>query len=200
MGSLTPSCQSGRMEFAATRIRPSDRLEKSARLRALLAGRPAGTTLALTSPESLAWYLDGARVGVALNGAPVVAVTVSLREEVVYCLENEADRLLEEELPDGLDVVRVPWDAPLIPPDVAVLPEASVQDELRVARASLLPLELARYRALCEETAEILTDVLSGLTPETSERDAAARVAASVVTAGADPLVVLVAGAGRVRH
>src|SRR4051812_15329876 len=131
-----------------TQTRSSDRPEKLARLRAFLAGRPAGTTLALTSQEALAWYLDGARVAVALNGAPVVAATVSLENEVVYCLENEADRLLEEELPDGLDVVRVPWDSPLLPPDLAVLPEGSVQDELRAARASLLPLELARYRAL----------------------------------------------------
>src|SRR3954452_1450712 len=114
-----------------TQTRSSDRPEQLARLRAFLAGRAPGTRLALTSQEALAWYLDGARVAVALNGAPVVAATVSLENEVVYCLENEADRLLEEELPDGLDVVRVPWDAPLIPPDVAVLPEASVQDELR---------------------------------------------------------------------
>src|SRR4051812_17808237 len=180
------------MESAASTTRPSDRREKSARLRALLADRPPGTALALTSPEALAWYLDGARVAVALNGAPVVAATVSLENEVVYCLENEADRLLEEELPDGVDLVRVPWDSPLLPPDLAMLPEASVQDELRAARASLLPLELARYRHLCRETAEILTDGLSALTEDTSEREAAARVAASVVAAGADPLVVLV--------
>ncbi|WP_242682022.1 M24 family metallopeptidase [Herbiconiux sp. SYSU D00978] len=150
----------------------------------------------------LAWFLDGARVSVSLNGAPVLAVAVSPEEETVYCYENEADRMLAEELPDGLDVQRVPWHVPLS--DAAGrsgdLAEADVVQELRGARASLLPLELARYRTLCREVAALVTDVLLEASPAQTERALASVLAGRVVAAGADPLVVLVSGADRLGY
>ena len=52
----------------------------------------------------------------------------------------------------------MPWHDVLVPAGAAELDEADAAAELRAARASLLPAELARYRALCREVAEVLTD------------------------------------------
>lgn len=181
----------------------TDHPQKLERLRGVLAARPPGTRLVLTSPEMLAWYLDGAHVAIALNGAPIVAATVSLDDDRLYCFDNEAGRMLEEELPEGLGLVRVPWHRPLteaIGPQQTDVAESALVPELRAARASLLPLELERYRSLCRDAARELTDVLATARPELSERDLAARVTERVVAIGADPLVVLVAGADRLPH
>ncbi|MWB99835.1 M24 family metallopeptidase, partial [Agromyces seonyuensis] len=78
--------------------------------------------------------------------------------------------------------------------------EAHLGAGLPPARASLLPADLARYRALGREAAEVLTDVAHGVRPDDAERAVAARLAAGLAARGADPLVVLVAGADRLPH
>ena len=88
----------------------------------------------------------------------------------------------------------------LVPADAADLDEADAASDLRAARASLLPAELARYRALCREVAEVLTDAATAARPDDAERDVAARLAADLVARGIDPLVTLVAGRSRLAH
>jgi Xaa-Pro aminopeptidase len=97
-------------------------------------------------------------------------------------------------------VTRVPWHDVLVPGGAADLDEADAAADLRVARASLLPAELARYRALCREVAEALTDAAAAARPTDAERDVAARLAADLVARGIDPLVTLVAGRSRLAH
>ncbi|WP_372969563.1 M24 family metallopeptidase [Microbacterium sp.] len=177
-----------------------DRVEKQervARVRRELGGEP----LLLTSHEAVSWYLDGVRTHVSSAGPPVLAVRASNDGDALFVADNEADRLIAEELlpEDAERVIRVPW---WIPPSIAAAEQPAVAEAeaavpLRAARARLLPGERGRYRALGRETAEALTDVLGGAGPAESERAVAAGVSAALVARGIDPLVVLVAGAAR---
>lgn len=194
----------------------ADRAAKRARVLALLEGRGA-EGLVLSSHAAVTWYLDGARTHVSLMGDPVAAVVVRPAGDEIRLFENEAERMLAEELhpDDAALVTRVPWHEPLLPAGLAahtpthtpgrrsergLLREGDVAAELRAARASLLPGELGRYRRLGGEVAEVLTDVAGAVTAASSERDAAAMLAGALVSRGIDPVVVLVSGAARVRH
>jgi len=177
-----------------------DRVEKQervARVRREIGGEP----LLLTSHEAVSWYLDGVRTHVSSAGPPVLAVRAADAGDTLFVADNEADRLIAEELlpEDAERVIRVPW---WIPPSIAAAEHAAVAEAetaalVRAARARLLPGERGRYRALGRETAEALTDVLGVVGPQESERGVAAAVSAALVTRGIDPLVVLVAGAAR---
>lgn len=175
----------------------SDRPAKIARLLEILDAHDA-PAIALASVESLAWLLDGARVTVPTGGAPVLnAVVDRAGGVVVTTFANEAERLRDEELGDGVDVRAVPWHAALPGPGPGVLPEAVVVEELRTARAALLPAERARYAELGAETAAAVSTVLRAVRPETTERALAADLASVVVELGAEPVVLLAAGRSR---
>lgn len=181
-----------------------DRLEKQDRIARVRADR--GEPLVLTSHETLAWYLEGVRTHVSLAGPPVLAVRAEASGDAIFVADNEADRLIAEELlpEDAERVVRVPWW--IAPAEAASerpgTPEAQVAFELRAARAGMLTAETDRYRSLGRETARVLTDALSAVGPETGERELAASLSAGLVARGIDPLVVLVSGAerGAFRH
>lgn len=177
-----------------------DRIEKQDRL-ARVRHEAGDEALVLTSHEAVSWYLEGVRTHVSLAGPPVLAVRVEEHGDVLFVSDNEADRLIAEELlPEDADrVVRVPW---WIPPSVAAaerpaVAEAAVASQLRAARAPMLTAERARYRSLGRETAEALTDVLDRVDPAQTERAVAAVISAELISRGIDPLVVLVAGAQR---
>ncbi|WP_448003567.1 M24 family metallopeptidase [Agromyces bauzanensis] len=180
-----------------------DRAVKRERMLELLDRRGADS-IVLRSHTAVAWYLDGARTHVSLAADPVAAVVVRRAGDELRVFENEADRLLAEELGEaselGLDVVRVPWHDELAPASLAAIDEADAAAELRAARASLLPGELARYRVLCREVADVLTDAATAADPADAERDVAARLAAGLVARGIDPLVTLVAGRERLGY
>lgn len=163
----------------------------------------AAEALWLTSPAALAWYLGGARTHTSLVGPPVAALLVGPGIERVVTHVNEFDRLVAEELPEGIETHAVPWHAPLdtaIPTALRVIREAELEGPLRAARASLLPGEVDRFAALGRDAAGVLTRELRASAPDLSERDLAARIAGEVVSIGADPVVVLVAGASRLQH
>ncbi|REJ07511.1 peptidase M24 [Microbacterium bovistercoris] len=158
----------------------------------------------LTSHEAISWYLEGVRTHVSLAGPPVLAVRAADDGDTLFVAANEADRLIAEELlpEEAGRIVRVPWQ---LPPAVAAaeaggVAEADVAAPLRAARASLLPAERERYRMLGRETAEVLTDVLRDAQPAQSERALTGAVSGALAARGIDPLVVLVAGAGRVGY
>jgi Xaa-Pro aminopeptidase len=182
---------------------PADRSVKRERLFALLDRRGADS-IVLRSHTAVAWYLDGARTHVSFAADPIAAVVVhrSADRDVLRVFDNEADRLLAEELGEAsdLNLVRVPWHDELAPVGIAVLDEGEATAELRAARASLLPGELERYRALCREVAEALTDAATAADPSDPEREVAARMAADLVARGIDPLVTLVAGRSRLAY
>lgn len=176
-----------------------DRIEKQQRIAGVR--ESAGGPLLLTSHESVAWYLEGVRTHVSFAGPPVAAVRADADGDTIFVAENEADRFIAEELlpTDAERIVRVPWwiapaDAVAAEPGIA---EADLAPAMRAARARMLPAETLRYRALGRETAEALTDALTPAHPAMSEQEAAAAVSAELVGRGIEPLVVLVAGAGR---
>ena len=182
----------------------ADRREKQHRIGAVRAASGAEALL-LTSHEAVTWYLEGIRSHVSLAGPPVAAVRVAADGDTLFVADNEADRLVAEELlPSDVErIVRVPW---LTPPAEAAAAagtaaaEASVAAQLRAARASLLPAERDRYRALGREAAEAMTDAAAAARPETTERALAAILAEGLVARGIDPLVILVAGSSRIAH
>jgi len=182
---------------AAATMPPTDRPAKVLRIRTIL-DRVGVEAVTLRTAESLAWLFDGARPSVPFNAPPVLQATVrGDGSTTVHALVNELDRLRLEELPlDDVDFVAVPWHAPL--PDVAgSIGEGAIAAELRAARAQLLPLERQRYLALGQELAAAVTTILHGVTPATTERALAARLGEAVLAAGAEPVVLLVAGASR---
>lgn len=181
----------------------ADHAVKRERVLELLDGSGADA-VALTSSTALSWYLEGARVHTSLLGAPIAAVLVDRECDRVRVFSNEVDRLLDEELgalAGSVAVETVPWHAPLLPDGVGrVRSEESLAAGLRAARAVLLPAERERYRSLCRDAAAALTRELVGAHPEDSETEVAARLAGALVAAGADPVVVMVAGDGRLAH
>lgn len=180
------------------------------RVREVLTGR--GAALTLTSRETLAWLLGGARVTVPTNGDPVLSARITADELTLFVYANEVDRLRSEELVQlsEIDIVSVPWHEPL--PGTAgaaaagastdAVAEASVAPALRAARAQLLPVEVDRYRALGADIAAAVTSVARELRPEDSERHAAAALAHAAIEIGAEPFVLLVSGDARagLRH
>ena len=164
--------------------------------------------LVLRRPSSVAWAVGG-RTHIDVSGEAGVATLVVTRDGTrVVTSRIEADRLAAEELTDpDLDWTVLEWlDDP-----AAVLPSGDrvgvdgtwpggrdVTAELEVARRSLLPEEVELYRGLGRDAAEALTATTRAMGPGDTEWDWAAHAAGEVVRRGADPLVLLVAGAERV--
>lgn len=179
----------------------TDRAAKHQRILDIL-DRAGGEAVWLTSATAVSWYLDGARVHTSLLGAPIAAVRVGLDGVRVRAYANELDRLVDEELPSGMDVETVAWHAPLVPDGEApgCLTEDRLSHHLRSARAVLLPAERGRYAELGRDTAGVLTSVLAVSRPDETEVSVAARLSGALTAIGADPAVVMVAGAGRLHH
>lgn len=179
-----------------------DLATKRERVLGILAAR-AADRLALTSHAAVSWYLDGARTHVSLAGDPVLAVLIDADGDTVVTTGSERARLEAEELPAGIRVHEVDWQAPLQSAwagAAGVLAEADVAAELRAARARLLPAELGRYRTLGRDTAAVLTEVLGAADPAQSEVATTASVGARLLARGIDPVVLLAAGRSRLAH
>ncbi|WP_411374276.1 M24 family metallopeptidase [Arthrobacter sp. MPF02] len=184
-----------------------DRAVKRRRVLDILDARGRDSLL-LTTHTALTWYLDGSRVHISLAGDPIAAVLVDRDGDHLVTFNNEAGRIAAEELPAGVSLHSVPWYGNLHEAAGAVgrsapaakkdpLAEADVASELRAARQQLLPGESARYALLSGELAALMTDVLSTARPDTTEFELVSKLAGRVVTAGAEPLVLLCNGSSR---
>ena len=170
--------------------------------------------LVLRRPSSVAWAAGGARTHIDVTGETGVAWLVVTRESVRGVTSRiEAERLAAEELTDpDLEWTVLDWQtdpASAVPTgdrvgvDGALAGCRDVTAELEVARRSLLPAELELYRALGRDAAEALTATARARSAADSEWQWAAHAAGEMIARGADPLVLLVAGAdrvGRYRH
>jgi Xaa-Pro aminopeptidase len=165
--------------------------------------------LVLRRPHNVAWAAEGARTHIDVSGELGVAWLVISRDGTrVITSRIEAERLRAEELTDPeyewtvLDWLEDP--ATQLPAggrigvDGGLPGRRDVTAELEVARRSLLPEEVELYRALGRDAAEALTAAAERCGPGDSEWQWAARTAEEVTARGADPLVLLVAGAERV--
>lgn len=179
----------------------SDRQRKRQRLLGVL-DRHDADRLVLSAPGTVSWYLDGARSHVVMAvDAGVCVVVVDRDGDTVVTTRNEVDRLLAEELPPDVEVQVVQWWEPMVadPVPAGELREGdpALDEELRAARATLLPGERQRYRSLGSDTASALTDACLHVTASMEEWRAAAVLAAHLYERGTEPLVLLVAGAER---
>lgn len=165
-------------------------------------------SLLLTTHTALTWYLDGSRVHISLAGDPIAALLVDREGDHLVTFNNEAGRIAAEELPAGVSLHSVPWYGNLHEAAAAVgqasragagapLAESAVATALRAARQQLLPGESARYAQLSAEMAGIMTDVLATARPANTEFELVSALAARVVAAGAEPLVLLCNGSSR---
>ncbi|GAB3535726.1 M24 family metallopeptidase [Arthrobacter tecti] len=198
---MTTTSEPGLESFADPVADLDERAVKRSRVVSIL-DRTGHDSLLLTTNTAMTWYLGGSRLHISLAGDPIAVLLVDRERDHLVTFNNEADRLMREELPADVVVHPVPWHGSLH--DVASrlapsrpLEEASVRRELREARQSLLPVETEQYAVLNREVAEALTDVLSAARPHTAERDVAAQLAARVIAMGAEPLVLLCNGRER---
>lgn len=191
----------------AVRVAPAaveDRAIKRRRVLDILDARGQDSLL-FTTHTALTWYLDGSRVHISLAGDPIAALLVDRDGDHLVTFNNEAGRIAAEELPPGVTLHSVPWYGNLHEAAAAVgtagnaapLAEAAVAADLRAARQQLLPAESARYARLSADVAAMMTDVLSSARPETTEFELVSALAARVVAAGAEPLVLLCNGSSR---
>lgn len=192
---------SGSVTSTSTSTSTSDRAAKHDRLVRILDSHGA-ESIALTRPETLSWYFDGARTGVPYGGLPVFSALVHRDGTAeVTALENEAERLGTEEI-RGAEIRAVAWYSDLTEIFPGALLDTAVTAELRQARAALLPVERNRYQALGRDAAAAMTHVMQQCRPDMSEYDLAAELAHAAVAIGAEPSVILVAGAerGSIQH
>lgn len=174
----------------------ADRPYKHARLAAILDAHGA-ERIKLTRPENLSWYFDGARVQVPIGGAAVCSALIHRDgTAVMTALENEADRLQADEIA-GAEFRSIPWFAALTDSDPGTIIDDHVVDNLRHARAALLPAERARYAQLGQDAATAVTTVMQAARPEMTEFDLAADLGHAILSIGATPSVLLVAGSAR---
>ncbi|TQJ33827.1 M24 family metallopeptidase [Arthrobacter sp. SLBN-122] len=188
------------------RLAPGSRTDRAIKRRRVLdiLDGTGQDSLLLTTNTALTWYLDGSRVHISLAGDPIAALLVDRDGDHLVTFNNEAGRIAAEELPAGVNLHTVPWYGNLHQAAAAVgngsrppLAEADVAAQLRAARQQLLPAETARYSMLSAELAGIMTDVLSAARPDTTEFELVSALAARVVAAGAEPLVLLCNGSSR---
>jgi Xaa-Pro aminopeptidase len=128
----------------------------------------------------------------------VFSATVTAEGKLtVTALANEIERLRAEEIAGDVEWSEIPWYGALDEPPVPATAEAALISELRAARSDLLPSEIERYRALGSDTARAVTSALRSADPSWTERRLAGHLAELAYGIGAEPGVLLAAGAAR---
>lgn len=169
----------------------------------------------LLRPENVAWFAGGNVVVDAASDIGVAAVGVPVDDGPVRLLapNNELDRIRDEELPAleaagiDVDVEQYEWHESSLPSAVAdrcrspagadVPIEGLTAVDPSPLRTPLPADELERYRRNCRETTRAVEAVGKELTPETTEREAAAALRSELARRGFAAPVVLVGGADR---
>lgn len=153
----------------------------------------------------------GSNVVLLSSDAGVAEVLITAELAVVLTDEIEAQRLKEEELPEGLEVRAFPWATPsdkeryvaevagdgVVASDMPQSNERALPASLRKVRSSLGDEELARYRALGRDAAEAMTEVLLVARPEWTGFELAGAGAEALWSRGIHPALTLVGDARR---
>lgn len=164
-------------------------------------------------PSNYAWLTAGNSVIDATSPDGVAAVGVDEAGVRLVVPNNEEVRMLNEELP-ALDAVDAPVRTDVYGWETASLREAVAEHadgtaaadtpvdglaevDISPLRAPLPDPEQERYRDACEAATAAVERVATDVTPETSERDAAAALAGELRRVGFSAPVVLVGGSDR---
>jgi len=198
----------GREDHPSGRPRPPERRE---RLAALLE-REGLDSVWFADPDTFAWATGGSNL-VDRRAAVGEAAVGFDGEWTVLTNDIEAERLREEELPEGVPVDTHEWHGGSLAEAVAErasTPAGADFDVPGFARVDVSPLRLrladgdvARYRELGSDVAAAVEAAGHTADPIDTEREVAGRVEAALAERGAEPSTVLVGGegrAGRYRH
>ena len=160
-------------------------------------------------PASFAW-LTGGDNRVDFSGDVGVAAAGYDGDLRVVTDDIEADRLVDEELPDEFSVEAAAWyEASLAEAVAERSPEAAAADfgvpgfdavDATELRQPLTEADVAAYRQLGRETATAVEAVCRELEPGDTERDVAAGLRIGLATRDIEAPVVLVGGADRARR
>lgn len=193
--------------------RASEVADKLALVRATLAHEKAAA-LRLRGSDWFAWITGGGSSTVLLTtDCGVAEVLVTPTSACVLTDQIEAERLRAEQVGEGFDFHVTPWAEPelrerfvhstvdggvvLTDRPLHALTERQLPLALRQKRMVLGEPEIQRYRALGQQAAEAMTDVLMRARPDWSEFALAGVAAEALWRRGIEPALVLVAGERR---
>jgi len=153
----------------------------------------------------LAWALCGARTHVLLSSERAIASLVCTRDGRVelWTDEIEANRLRDEEVPQGIEIRARPWinaEPKLVGRVASDLPqgeERALPLEFRNLRLVLHSAEQDRLRAICLHTSRAVEEALDLVSPRWTENRVAAEAAKSLWQRGLEPALIMVAGESR---
>lgn len=173
-----------------------------------------GRVLRLKGIDWFAWITAGGRNEVLLAAETGVAeVVVTDGGAYVVTDEIEAQRLLEEELPEGFELRILPWAYPTqrevvlrelargmpIYSDRPSEGEHELPLPLITAKRTLTPPEMQRYREVGLLAAQAMTETLKEARPQWTEYELAGAGARALWSRGLAPALVLAAGNRRLR-
>ena len=161
---------------------------------------------------NLSWILCGADMCVSLIDPPVAEVVITDKDITVLASSIEEHRLEEEELPDGVSSLYVPWYddakrqsilAELIGEGRVLSDDPGSGFEFRDFWALRVPLveeEIRRYRSVCLDTSEVFTDVLLQTNSGVTELEIQGQLLEGLGSKGLQSVVLLVAGDERLER
>jgi len=158
-------------------------------------------------PNSFAWLTGGDNV-VDRTADTGVAAAGYDGEQVKVVTDNiEGDRLREEELPESVAFERFDWYESTLTEAVNTTSPTPAAADFDVPgfddisgselRQPLVEADIERYRALGETVAEAVEAVCRSVTPETTEREAAATLRGKLAADDIETPVALVGGSKR---
>lgn len=160
-------------------------------------------------PNSFAWLTGGDNVVDAAGDIGVAAAGYDGDRVTVVTDTIEASRLRDEELPEDITVETFSWYADTLADAVAATESTPAAADFEVPgfervdasplRQPLTTKDVDAYRALGEDVARAVETACEDATPETTERELAARVRANLEVADTRAPVVLVGSADRVQ-
>ncbi len=143
-------------------------------------------------PENFAW-LTGGGDNTVVVGEWIAWLEITEGKVVLHTSRIEANRLVEEEVPEVDEVVSYPWYRM---PDVEG--PSDIDHDLTPLRLVLSPDERERFRRLGRDVAVAVGEAMRVAEPHWTERDLAGAVAEEVLSRGVQPVVLLVAGEERI--
>ncbi|MBJ6798758.1 M24 family metallopeptidase [Geomonas propionica] len=159
-----------------------------------------------------AWITAGGSNEVLLAAETGIAeVLITPEGAFVVTNEIEAQRLADEQLPDGFELRVLPWAYPsqievLLRELAHGLPVCSDRPDegehelpapLLAAKRVLTPGEIQRYRSVGLLATQAMTEVLTQAQPQWSERELAGAGARALLSRGLAPALILAAGERR---
>lgn len=183
---------------------PHDHAGRRARAQAAVAGAQM-EALFVTTPVNVRWLsgFRGSNGSILLTPDTIVFVTDARYEDRVHAMDDQLDLLVTSEpvgdvttwLADhavtslGLEADDVSWSTAeqwqsvASPASLEVTATSGVIEDLRALKDDA---EIARLRAACGITTDVLADVIEGLRVGMTERDVAERLASGFVDGGAE--------------